>query len=256
VGTVSVLIILLAGCGAREHDPAADPMLKAVLWQQAAGESRALQHQAYRLARMRLDDLLAEGRFVRKPAVVVDIDETVLDNSPYQARLIRTGTHYPEGWAEWCARAEAEPVPGALDFLSYCRKKGVVVFYVSNRRESTREGTVKNLADHQFPFADNPHVLLRGENTTKEMYRQKIHETHEILLLIGDNLNDFSAHFYEKPAGSRNSAVDSLAREFGNRFILLPNPMYGDWEGAVLNYYWNRSREELDQTLLNALTDY
>src|SRR6266446_10878738 len=104
----------------------------AVLWQQSSGERRALSYQAFALARMMLDRDLRMNRRNRKPrAIIVDLDETVLDNSRYEGMLLQQRVNYNQKtWTEWCNRANATAVPGAVEFLRYAASRGVQVFYI------------------------------------------------------------------------------------------------------------------------------
>ena len=210
----------------------------AVLWFQNAGEVRALQYQAFNVAKLRLDqDLRREGNKGKgkQRAVVVDVDETVLDNSPYQARVLQTDKGYPTGWHDWITMAEATPIPGAVKFLRYAKRKGVAVFYITNRKDkgSAREATLKNLRGLGFPVEDD-HVMLRTHESSKRERRSKVLEKYRIVLLIGDNLGDFDDLFEGKISMSiRNRMVDKNYLDFGKRFIVVPNPMYGDWERAI-----------------------
>lgn len=215
---------------AREHT------VMSVLWFQTAAETRALQYQAYNMARLMLDKDLAEVKTNKKRAVLVDIDETILDNSPYEGRAIQIGKGYPFEWDRWINLAKAEPIPGSLDFLRYAVSRGTDVFYVSNRRESFRKATMENLRRKGFPQVDDSHLYLRTDESSKEPRRQKIAETHHLVVLMGDNLTDFAAVFDRKGVAERNDDVDRLKDEFGKKFIILPNPIYGDWEDAVYDY--------------------
>lgn len=211
-----------------------DHLLMATLWFQHADEYRALCYQAYNLAQLRLDqELKANPTPVRKPAVVVDIDETVLDNSPFEARCIVNGTSYPVGWSEWVAGASAFPIPGAVEFLNYAASRGVEVFYISNRKLKEKQATLLNLQNLRFPMADTAHLLLRTSSANKEQRREKVLRNFTIVLLAGDNLNDFTSLFEATDATRRRHLTDSLRSEFGRRFIVLPNPLYGDWESAM-----------------------
>jgi 5'-nucleotidase (lipoprotein e(P4) family) len=205
----------------------------ATLWQQQSGEAKALYYQAYQLATLRLNEAIKQK--TQKPkAVIMDIDETVLDNSPHQAKLIEKDTVHPAYWDEWCKLARARPTPGVVEFLTEARNKGVEIFYISNRHESLREATLQNLELWNFPCADSAHLLLRTDEPSKEARRKRIAEKYEVMLLCGDNLADFSDVFEQSTVGERNREVERLRAEFGRRFIILPNPMYGDWERVVL----------------------
>ena len=219
-------------------------LIMATLWYQRAAEARALYYQAYNLARLRLQQTLNNTSITKPLAVIVDIDETVLNNSPYEARLILQGGHFPQYWSEWINQASAEALPGALDFLHYADSMGVAIFYVTNRREQYLEATMANLKLRGFPQVKRTHMYLRTNTSSKESRRQSIAQKYHIAVLIGDNLNDFAAIFEKQPTKRRNALVDSLRHEFGNRFIILPNPMYGEWEGAIYNYQWQIPEEQ------------
>ena len=209
-------------------------MVMAVVYQQTAAEYRALCYQAYNLAHFMLDRDLDNKKVNMPRCVVLDIDETVLDNSPYEGKCILEKLVYPNKWEDWITKASARPVPGALDFLKYARLNGVEVYFVTNRKENERESTVENLKSAGFNLADADHLLMRGETSSKEIRRAKIKETRHISLLFGDNLADFSDAFDGKQSvQDRFNVVEKLKKEFGTRFIVLPNAMYGDWEGAV-----------------------
>jgi 5'-nucleotidase (lipoprotein e(P4) family) len=213
-----------------------------VLWFQKAGEAKALYYQGYNIGRMRLDDLLKKKpKGGLKPAVVLDIDETILDNSPYQARTIVRKKPYPLSWDDWITSAKGRLLPGALEFLNYADSKGVTIFYISNRKETQKQATIMNLQAVGAPQADARHVLLLQPNEKgKEMRRQYVAKTHDILLLFGDNLGDFSG-FDGLTVPERLRAVDRYKEEFGRKLIVFPNPMYGDWEGAVYRYDHTKS---------------
>ncbi len=221
-----------------------EQLVMGTLWYQKSAEMRAISYQAYNIARLLFDIDLEKGASEKKRAVVVDIDETVLDNSPCDAGHIGKDFGYPTGWAEWVNEAKAEALPGAVEFLNYVVEKGADVFYVSNRKVEFKEATMKNLKALGFPQVVDIHVLLREDTSDKEPRRQKIQENHRIVLLIGDNLNDFDSIFRKKGVDERLAAVDGLKEEFGKKFIVLPNPIYGDWEGAVYNYNFKLSPKE------------
>jgi len=233
-----------------------DHLTMAVLYQQTAAEYRALCYQTFNLARMQLDQNLKRMGLMRQQAIVVDIDETVLDNSPYEAKCILDAIQYPAYWDEWVELAKAEPVPGALEFLQYAESKGIEVYYITNRREKHREATLMNLKKIGFPYAEHDFLLMRTDEAGKKSRRDKVAETRQIIMLIGDNLNDFSEIFEEQLISERFALTDSLKTEFGTRFIVLPNAMYGDWEGAVLNYDHSKSPTEKEMMRHKALKGF
>jgi 5'-nucleotidase (lipoprotein e(P4) family) len=214
-------------------------LVGSVLWSQTSGEARALAYQAYNFARIMLDqDLRANRRRRMRRAVIVDVDDTVLDNSRYQAWIIQEHKSYPEKWTEWINRSEAEAVPGAIEFLKYARQRGVKVFYVTNRKPEEKEGTRVNLTKLGFPDVSDETLLVREpDSSSKEPRRKRIAQRYRIVLLVGDNLNDFAELFeQQKTVTGRLTATEQNKSLFGTRFIVIPNPMYGDWENAVYDY--------------------
>jgi len=228
-----------------------DYLIQSVLWFQHSAEMRASYYQVYNMATRALDEKLKNTAPETHPAVVLDIDETVLDNSPFEGYLIKNDSAYnKELWLTWTNMKKAASLPGALNFISQAKEHGVEIFYVTNRRQIEQEATIENLKEQGFPFADTIHVLCRTDEAGKQSRRDKILKTHTILLLIGDNLSDLSKAF-----DTRNdegySAVDSLKEHFGNDWFLLPNPMYGDWEKAAL-----KSKESNDSIRKSVLIGY
>ncbi|WP_157986486.1 5'-nucleotidase, lipoprotein e(P4) family [Chitinophaga alhagiae] len=203
------------------------------LWQQRAAEYKALCLQAYHAAAQRVE-VMSHQQTLRPRAIVTDIDETVLDNSPYSAKTALAGRPYSQKeWEEWTALAACDTVPGAPSFFKYAAEKGFTIYYVTNRLENERAATLKNLQRWGFPFADNEHLVLSNGNSNKEPRRLEIAKKFEIAMLVGDNLGDFAAVFYHRLPEERSAAVDELRAEFGERFIVLPNVMYGDWVTAL-----------------------
>ena len=222
-----------------------DYQIGSILFMQKAAEYRALSYQAFNLARMRLDadfvkknlKQLPKSERKRARAVVVDVDETVLDNSPHQAFIVINQLPFTANvWTQWVNQRKAKAIPGAADFLTYANQKGVKVFYVTNRDEIHRQATIDNLKQTGFPDASDETVLVRTTESGKEARRQKIMEKYRIVLLIGDNLNDLSNVFEKKSIADRFAEVDKSRELFGKKFIVLPNAMYGDWESAIYEY--------------------
>lgn len=217
-----------------------------VLFQQHAAEYRALCLQSYNMARMQLDlKLLTKPA---SPALITDIDETILDNSPFQAGNILDNTDYNTAlWHKWCSEARAKSVPGAVEFMKYAASKGVNIFYVSNRDTSDLKSSMKNLAEQGFPQITPEHFSFKtGKNSSKRVRQDFIASKHQVLLLFGDNLNDFSYVFENRNTADRKGVVDSLKTAFGDRFIVLPNAMYGEWESAMYKFNYKLSEAAKD----------
>lgn len=262
------LILLTALCSLTTFLPDApaqnadnEYQVGAILWTQTSGEKAALSYQAFTLARMTLDrDLRMNRRGRTRRAVVVDVDETILDNSRYQAMLVQRRQNYEsKSWTEWCNRVEATTLPGAVEFLRYAHSRGVKVFYITNRKEIEKEGTAKNLKKLGFPEVTDETLLVRTdkETSSKEPRRQAVAAKYRIVLLMGDNLNDFADVFEKsKTVDSRMEAVEMNKAQFGTRFIVLPNPMYGDWESAIFGYNNKLTEEEKAEKRRKALKGY
>ncbi|MCF8338231.1 MAG: 5'-nucleotidase, lipoprotein e(P4) family [Bacteroidales bacterium] len=261
-----LLLLMLSACKAQKN--AADnqtiggnqeknlPLLQATLYHQTAAEMRALAYQAFNLAKLQLDREMRRAGLTKKRAVILDIDETILDNSPFEAKLIKENASYPSYWAEWIKKEQAKPIPGALEFLNYVDEKGLAIFYVSNRHDSLKKPTMANLKEVGFPQVAEDHLYLKTTISGKEKRRKKIASDHKIIMLIGDNLNDFSEVFEGKSIAGRYAKTDSLREAFGNRFIVLPNAMYGEWEGAAIDYKYDASDKEKLKRKLNRLKDF
>lgn len=221
----------------------------AIVWTQTSGEARALAYQAFNLARMILDrDLRMNRRNRMRRAIVVDADETVLDNSRYQATLLKNRRNYDsQSWMDWVMRAEADAIPGAVEFLRYAASKGVRVFYITNRRLAEKQATATNLKKLGFPDVSEQTLLVRTDagSSSKEARRQEVSAKYRIVLLMGDNLNDFAEVFDKsRTVTDRLAAVERNKEQFGTRFIVLPNVMYGDWESAIYEYNNKLTEEE------------
>jgi 5'-nucleotidase (lipoprotein e(P4) family) len=227
--------------------------LWASLWQQKAAEYRALCFQAYNIAHLRADQGVL--RHSKKPkAIITDIDETLLDNSPNAVSQALQGKNYEQAaWLNWTSKAAADTVPGAPSFLKYAHKKGIAVYYITNRSEAERASTLKNLQKYGFPNADDAHLLLRATTSSKEDRRQQVLKTHEVIMLLGDNLADFSALFDHKSVEERLQNTVAEKAKFGSKFIVLPNADYGDWESSLYDYKYNLTPEQKEAILRKAL---
>jgi 5'-nucleotidase (lipoprotein e(P4) family) len=233
----------------------------AVLWQQTSGERRALSYQAFSLARLMLDHDLRMNRGPRKPrAIIVDLDETILDNGRAEGMYLKNRVNYnQEDWTEWVNREEATAVPGAVEFLVYAASRRVTVFYITNRNEVQKAGTAANLKKLGFPNVSEQTLLVQTDlkNSSKEPRRQSVGAKYRIVLLMGDDLNDFSDVFENsKTVDDRAAAADRHQEEFGRRFIMLPNPMYGNWESAIYGYNFKLTEAEKAEKRRSLLKGY
>jgi acid phosphatase len=163
-------------------------------------------------------------------AVILDADETVLDNSTYQLRRARQGLGYtPESWNEWVREEAAQALPGAVDFVRRVRSLGGHIAIVTNRDEVVCDATRRNLASLGV---ESDVVLCRQPGSSeKESRFRAIQEgttavglpSLRVVAWVGDNINDF-------PGGDQSlRQAASVASHFGVRYFVLPNPMYGSW---------------------------
>jgi len=253
--------------GAKPAAPGADDNLNAVLWVQRSAEYQANSISLFRAAADHLDVALAEPNWDAlvpaerelsaparglKPAVIMDIDETVLDNSPYQARLVATGQEYDEvTWAEWVAEKKARPVPGVLEFAKAAEARGVTLLYLSNRAQHLQAATLANLRAEGLPVKDDSVFLGLGshvegceQNGSEKLCRRRLAgREYRVLMQFGDQLGDFAEIVANTPE-ARAGLLQEYGDWFGERWWMLANPTYGSWEPALFNNAWSEPREE------------
>ena len=263
---LAILLLITASCTAPQRisisnvtnnsNLVTDGKIYTTAYQQRAAEYRALCYQAFNIAHQRIDEIVLTQ--IEKPKVIItDIDETILDNSPYEAHQTLQGKGYEsDSWYEWSGMIKADTVPGSLSFLKYASSKGIEIFYVTNRGERERNFTLKNLQKFNFPNADSAHLFPLQNTSSKEGRRQNIAANHTIIMLMGDNLGDFSSLFDKKSSEERNQNVNTVAEEFGSRFIILPNPVYGDWENSLYNYNYSLTEAQRDSVIKASLHSY
>ncbi|MDH6252854.1 5'-nucleotidase (lipoprotein e(P4) family) [Chryseobacterium sp. H1D6B] len=225
----------------------------ASFYQQRAAEYEALCLQAYNIARLRLDEARAQKS--DKPlAIISDIDETFLDNSYYAVERAKMGKDYDQAtWEEWTAKGIAKPLTGSQEFYQYAADQGIQVFYITNRMEKERAGTLKNLKKYNFPLQNDTNLILKSKESSKENRRKDIAKNYKIVLLLGDNLADFSDIFDKKSEADRSAAVKNSADDFGKKFIIIPNMGYGDWESAFYNYRYDYPDQQKDSMMYDAV---
>lgn len=250
--TLATLLLLTIGCATTPAPTApcnpGHALVNATLWVQSAAEYDASALQTYAAARRQLDAALADRGWAgaeeetnadpgQPPAVILDLDETTLDNSGYEARAIRKGITYDKPlWREWVAESAASAVPGAKEFLLYAQSRGVTPFYITNRDfDPEHPGTRRNLELLGFPLTADT-LLMRGGRpewrSDKSGRRAHVAATHRVLLVIGDDLNDFT-NAREKSHADREAIMARTRDWWGTRWFMLPNPMYGSWEDAA-----------------------
>ena len=255
-------------------DVPANDNLNAVAWSQTAIEHDLIFMQTYRDAQARLMAALKDPRWDAlpkddrvapikglKPAVVLDIDETVLDNSPYQARLIKHGGEFNEAdWAAWCKEEIARPLPGVVEFTQFAAKHGIAVVYVSNRAKDLDQVTLENLRKVGLPVSGPQAFLGLGTfvegceqiGSEKGCRRQLLSHKYRVLMQFGDQIGDFVTVLANNDAGRRR-AMSPYMNWIGTRWFVLPNPTYGAWEPALFNNDWTAPLEQRRQQKIDAL---
>ena len=266
---LTLMALLLAGCqtmspqvptpvatpvAAADAGPAANDNLNAMVWFHTSVEYRLVAGQTWRSALLPLDraikspdwDALAKAERDTParglaPAIIVDVDETVLDNSTYEARQVRDDKEFDKASSQaWVDEQAATAVPGAVEFLQSAAHRGVVVFYISNRDVSQAAATFENLRKLGFPVNDASQLLFAGTivpgctpvGSAKGCRRQLVGRTHRVLMLFGDQLGDLINIPVNTPEGRERTVAPYLGW-VGERWFLLPNPMYGSWLQAL-----------------------
>jgi len=228
-----------------------------VLFQQQSAEYRALCYQAYNIATLRLNEIPKKQFKKQQLAIITDLDETILDNSYQEAQLIKEGKGFSsQAWKNWTNKSAATAVPGAVAFLQAASKKGVHIFYISNRDSSEIQTTLLNLQKLQLPDADTSHMLFLTNTSSKEARRQIVMKHYNVIMLLGDNLNDFTQAFEKKSSPDRKTETDKVMNDWGKKFIVLPNATYGEWENAIYDYKRNLTPEEREDMRKKTLIGY
>jgi acid phosphatase len=267
---LAVLVAAFAGVTpvSAQTGPGADDNLNATLWTQKSVEFKASAMAAYKLAQVMLDQALADSNWTAAdeqsgsyqnlpPAVILDVDETVLDNQGYQAWAVVADSGYPKNWSAFVDSATSKPIPGSLEFARYADSKGVKVFYVSNRKAPREPATRKNLEAYGYPMGGNVDtVLLRNEQdgwgSKKSTRRAHVAKDYRILLLVGDNFGDFTDG-YKQTNADRVKLMEANKDRWGTKWIMIANPTYGSWEQTPFGFNYKLSTEEKRQMKRNAL---
>lgn len=239
-----------------------DGKLWSSIFQQRSAEYKALCLQAFNIARQRVDEYIAGGPVGgtyanRAGAIVTDIDETFLDNSPNSVHQALLGKDYEEqAWHEWTSKADADTMPGALSFFKYAASRNIHIIYITNRDEKDKAGTLANLKRYGFPYADEDHLFVRTGASSKEDRRNRLLGSYVPFLFLGDNLADFNDLFYKKTETEREQNLWQVADKFGQSYIVLPNFNYGGWEEAIYDNRRDWTPVQKDSLLKSKLKSY
>jgi 5'-nucleotidase (lipoprotein e(P4) family) len=247
--------------------------LNALLWVQSSAEYKAACLGTYAAARAALDRALDNPDLSaaleqeahprgKPPAVVLDLDDTVFDNSPYFAWLLKSGQEYSaQSFGDYVEERGAEPVPGAISYIRYAQSKGVAVFFVSNRSVKLEEATRDALKAFGVALDANGEdsVLLKRERRDwgmlKGSRRAFIAERYRIVQIVGDNLGDFVDDFGVTIALRAQEALNQT-NYWGEKWMMLPNPVYGSWENAAYEYNIKLDEDERHAEKLRALSPW
>ena len=237
--------------------------LLAVLFKRTSAEYKANTFQIYTSAKNNIDKALADKSWTAlqnqlkdyqnlPPAIILDIDETVLDNSEHQVRSIKNGTSYPIGWKEWVSEESAGALPGVKEYLSYADAKGIKIFYVTNRTHDLEEYTRNNIKSLELPLDNDIDVLLmkneKGWTSDKTSRRDLISKDYRVIQIFGDQLDDFMpSQDTATTINNRKMLIDNHSNMWGEKWYMLINPMYGEWEEAMYEHCWSCFPEESDR---------
>lgn len=239
-----VLIFVFASSCAVAPKPAPAPcnpglaLVDATAWIRTAAEYRVSAMQTYAVAQRALDAAL-QTPGDKPPAVILDLDETAIDNIEFEERMIAQGKTYdPQQWSQWISESAAGATPGAAEFLAYARSRGVTPFYITNRKAAEEAATRRNLEKLGYPLDPSTDTLLtRGErpewaSSDKTARRDFVASRYRVVEMFGDDLNDFVSAA-GKSLDERAALVRDNASKWGTSWFVLPNPMYGSWESAI-----------------------
>ncbi|KZL20235.1 Lipoprotein E precursor [Pseudovibrio axinellae] len=204
-------------------------------FQQQSAEIRALQRQAYNIARQKLAAAVEKAEDPSKLAIVSDLDETVIDNTALLARDLENCHTYDawDTWLPWERDGKPTLIPGAKEFLNYADELGVAIRYISDRADKQKEHTLATLGELGLPQISPETVLLLGP--PKAERREIVRADHQIVLMLGDTLHDFDGGFRKTPLDDQISLVDKSAAKWGTEWIVFPNTAYGTWSEAPLS---------------------
>ena len=222
-----------------------------LLWMRTSAEYRALAYQGYNVAMNAVKMAVTDPSHQRKPlAIVLDADETVVDNTKLMGESIANGNGRFDApwWRQAVHQGKSQAMPGAVEFLNEVHKQGVEIFYVSNRYAPVNlDVTIQNFKELGFPSVDKDHVLLFEKDSDKQPRFDMIAKKYYVVVYMGDNAGDFPIGTKGKTLAERNAIIDNHKEDFGTTFVVFPNPAYGSWVSALAKGYQNLSPEEQKQ---------
>jgi acid phosphatase len=245
-------------------------LLNATLWMSNSVESRANALAVYALARIRLDQALADKTWsaldqkdaADKPlAIILDLDETVLDNNLYETWLIKQSTDYASAtYDAWTRDMQATAIAGAIDFLQYADSKGVKLFYVTNREATQEEATRRNMEKLGAPMGGNVDTFLMSREkpdwtSKKGTRRDFVAKDYRVVMLFGDNYGDFSDDA-AKSETERMASFEANKAHFTRDWFVIANPEYGSFESAPFNHNFSLPADTRRKMKIDALPSW
>ena len=265
----AALVAVPLAARADDAPVAQNDLLNATLWVSNSVEYKANTLQSYAYAKILLDEALADKNWTAAteqtgnyqnlpPAIILDGDETAIDNGPYESWLVKTGKDYSgKTWNAWVMAGAARAVPGAVEFTKYADSKGVKVFYVTNRTEDQEADTRANMQALGFPMGGNVDTFLMSKEqpdwtSKKGTRRDFVGQNYRVLLLFGDNYGDFSDDYAGSEA-DREKSLEANMAHIGHDWIFIANPEYGSFESAPFLSDYKKSPDERRQLKIDAL---
>lgn len=221
----------------------------ALLWMRTAAEYRALCYQAYNTALSHIDTAIRNKKPNQRPlAIILDCDETVVSNNNAlsQSAANHNGQFSAHWWHDYIGKGSSQALPGASQFLNDVHNKGVAIFYVTNRyAPDNTEATLKNLRHLGFPDVNKEQVLLMTTTGNKQPRFDAVAKNYDIILYMGDNYGDFPLP-KATSINSRATVIDKIQTDWGTKYIIFPNPVYGSWVSAISQKYLTLTPQERD----------
>lgn len=259
--------LLSAGCSAPINTSpaptsrATDDRLDAILWQSTSAEYRVLAQSIYASATLHLERALSDRQWTAlseqinvqhlPPAVIMDIDETVIDTARFQSQLVKNQARFNSAmWRNWLNQNQPTAVPGAVEFIAFAQARGVTVFFVTNRDRATEAVTRLNLSTIAIKLPETIDTVLCANERPdwgidKDSRRRFIAESYRVLMLFGDDLGDFISEYRVSPQARVNEALKQ--NNWGSKWFMLPNPMYGSWESSLIDFNSKLTADEISR---------
>lgn len=253
-----------------QDEPKPNDMLLATLWTQRSVEFKATALAAFALARIRLDEALASKGWTAAPAeqagsfqdlppaVILDVDETLLDNSAYQVWMLKNDkTFSGTTWSQFVATQTSTAIPGALEFVKYADSRGVKIFYVTNRDAGDEAATRANMEKLGFPMGGNVDTFLMQRERpdwggAKGTRRAHVVKDYRVVLNVGDNFGDFDDR-YRGSEAERLKAFEENRARWGREWIMIANPTYGSFDSAPFGHDFKKPRGEQRKAKIDSL---